>query len=104
MEVSDLSNTYCYSTSCHLIIIFLFLNEILAVSIPTTHAHNIVFICTFFMYFIKVTVKLALPPVTTLMSLYPLFVTMYSKFNSRCNVISREVNKYTTTTSKSFHS
>ena len=32
------------------------------------------------------------------MSLYPLFVTMYFEFPSRCDVISREVNKHTTTT------
>ena len=32
------------------------------------------------------------------MLLYPLFVTMYFKFTNRCNVISREVNKYTAAT------
>ena len=47
-------------------------------------------------FLLKSRLKLALPPVTTLMSLYPLFVAMYFKFTSRCNVINREVNKYTT--------
>ena len=49
-----------------------------------------------YVFLLKSRLKLALPPVMTLMSLYPLFVTMYFKFTSRCNVISREVNKYTT--------